>query len=99
MGRKFLQRRTNVFGSFGSIVRVPPNGRINILEFVGEGDSLAAALQISPDTDDARNSSCFSSSNYLLDLVREIRVIQVRVRVVKHNCQLQCAARSRALQW
>src|SRR4051794_11229095 len=93
MGRKFLQRGTDIFRSFGRIIRMPPHDRIHILEFLGEGDSLAAALQISPDTDDARNSSGFSSSNYLLDFVREIRVIKVRVSVVKHMRQFTLSPR------
>src|SRR5947209_3562312 len=64
---------------------MPPNDGIYIPKLVSQSHRAPAAFEIGPDADDLRNPRGFSTRQHLWQFIREVRIIQMGVRVVKNR--------------
>ena len=55
------------------------NGRVNSRVFFCEIDRAAAALDRGADGDDARYTAVVRATKHILEIISEIRIIEVRV--------------------
>ena len=86
--RQLTQRRDDIIRRFFRVSRMNADDRENIRIFFRQLDRAPAALDRSADGDDARDAGFGRARKHLVEVRREIRVIEVRVSVDQH-CRVE----------
>ena len=82
---QLAQRWRDVIGCFESRRWMPADDRKHGGELFGQFDSPSAALEIGADADDTGNARRFGPGDHVRQLICEIGIIEMRVRIEKER--------------